>query len=222
MKIWAKTKEWAEGKFLVVRRDGSVPHWPHFVLGARDPAAPATLRAYAKSYKLHSGGILEGAENPYGKTTFDEEYYLSILSLAVDFEDYRVKHGDSDPDAPPHRKDDPDVINAMRGQEALIFVRPDEGNAPKAKANIGGEMSAPPGFWMHETSGVLRPAVEAYLNGDELTVGHIAALRAYLRQWIAGPFADVEDLRRDIDNLTGRREIDNWLDRALARGIDPL
>ena len=29
-----KTKE---GKFLVTRRDGTIPKWPHFVLGGRDP-----------------------------------------------------------------------------------------------------------------------------------------------------------------------------------------
>ena len=34
MKILAKWKEFSEGKFLVVRRDGSIPWWPHFVLGA--------------------------------------------------------------------------------------------------------------------------------------------------------------------------------------------
>jgi hypothetical protein len=28
MKIWAKTSEFSEGKFLVVRRDGSIPCWP--------------------------------------------------------------------------------------------------------------------------------------------------------------------------------------------------
>ena len=43
MKILAKTEEFSEGKFLVVRRDGSIPHWPHFVLGARDPAAPGVM-----------------------------------------------------------------------------------------------------------------------------------------------------------------------------------
>jgi len=47
MKLWAKTTEFSEGKFLVVRRDGSIPAWPHFVIGARDPAAPVALRAYA-------------------------------------------------------------------------------------------------------------------------------------------------------------------------------
>jgi hypothetical protein len=121
MKIWAKTKEFCEGKFLVVRRDGTVPHWPHFVLGARDPFAPIALRAYAEAAR-QSG-------------TFDPEYADSILELAGDFERYRAAHGDGDPDAPPHRHDYPNVISAMRGVGALIAVRPDKRNTPKVTAD---------------------------------------------------------------------------------------
>jgi hypothetical protein len=33
MKIWAKTEEFSEGKYLVVHRDGTTPDWPHFVIG---------------------------------------------------------------------------------------------------------------------------------------------------------------------------------------------
>lgn len=117
MKIWAKTKEFFEGKFLVVRRDGSVPHWPHFVLGARDPAAPAALRAYAAACR-----------NRYG---LDPEYCASIDALAEDFERYRTQQGDGDPDAPPHRTDDPNVISAMRGHDATIAVRIDKQNVNK-------------------------------------------------------------------------------------------
>lgn len=116
MKIWAKTKEFSEGKFLVVRRDGSVPHWPHFVLGARDPAAPVALRAYAAACSANC---------------LDPEYVRSIHELADDFERYREAQGDGDPDAPPHRTDDGNVIDAMRGSFALIAVRPDKGNVPK-------------------------------------------------------------------------------------------
>jgi hypothetical protein len=116
MKIWAKTKEFFEGKFLVVRRDGTVPHWPHFVLGARDPAAPAALRAYARECeRLH----------------FDPEYVESISDLIADFVDYRNAHGDGDPEAPPHRHDNMQVIQAMRGGDATIIVRPDKENATK-------------------------------------------------------------------------------------------
>ncbi len=117
MKIWAKTKEFYEGKFLVVRRDGTVPHWPHFVLGARDPFAPIALRTYAMALR--------------GEPGIDPEYADSIMELAGDFERYRAEQGDGDPDAPPHRKDNPNVISAMRGGGALIAVRPDRRNEPK-------------------------------------------------------------------------------------------
>lgn len=85
-------------------------------------------------------------------------------------------------------------------------------------------MSAPPGYWMNETSGVLRPAVEAYLNHKPMTDAQIAAMRAYLRQWIAGPWAGprIEELRESVDGLTSRRAIVRWLDLAMDEDIDPL
>ena len=82
-----------------------------------------------------------------------------------------------------------------------------------------------PGYWMHETSGVLRPAVEAYLNGTEMTREQVDAMRAYLRQWIAAPSwrgAQVKFLRRAIDDLTSREAIRSWLMIAEEQGIDPL
>ena len=77
---------------------------------------------------------------------------------------------------------------------------------------------------MNETSGVLRPAVEAYLRGGPLDDGQIAALRAYFRQWIAGPWEGpgIEKLRDGIDGLTSRRAIVRWLDLAMKENIDPL
>lgn len=60
-----------------------------------------------------------------------------------------------------------------------------------------------PGYWEHETSGVLRPAVTAYLRGDAMTPDHVAAMRAYLRQWIAGGWVsadgEVAELRASVD-----------------------
>ena len=81
-----------------------------------------------------------------------------------------------------------------------------------------------PGFWTDETSGVLRPAVKAYLNHEPMSGEQIAALRAYLRQWIAAPWAPgsrIERLRAKVDCLQ-REAIDDWLDDALVEGIDPL
>jgi hypothetical protein len=91
-----------------------------------------------------------------------------------------------------------------------------------------------PGYWMYETSGVLRPAVEAYLNHEPLTGQQIAALRAYLRQWImasawdrnphASPKtnANFAEMRAAVDGLTSREAIASWLTRAIDMGIDPL
>ena len=117
MKLWSKTKEFPEGKFLVVRRDGSIPHWPHFVLGARDPAATAGLIAYAAKAE---------------ELGYDPEYVASVRELATkDFPAYLAEQGEGDPEAPPHREDNPNVIEAMRGHHAIISVVRDKQNDPK-------------------------------------------------------------------------------------------
>ena len=95
------------------------------------------------------------------------------------------------------------------------------------KERLLGGRAAPmtmPGFWMDETSGVLRPAVESYLYGEPLSDQQIAALRVYLRQWIAAPWTGpgIERLRAKVDRLQSRAAISDWLDDALDEGIDPL
>lgn len=85
---------------------------------------------------------------------------------------------------------------------------------------------------MYETTGVLRPAIEAYLGGGPMTQAQIAAMRAYLRQWIgastwdthAGPeeHAWLARMRARIDELTSRQAIECWLDDAVWQNIDPL
>lgn len=82
-----------------------------------------------------------------------------------------------------------------------------------------------PFYWQNETSGVLRPAVEAYLRGDDMEQSQIVALRAYLRQWINAPVwvgDGAHALRIAIDRLSSRESIADWLDAAQAEGIDPL
>jgi HAMP domain-containing protein len=86
------------GKYLVTRRDGTIPEWPNFVLGAKDPAAPAAIRAYA---------------NAAEKLKFDAQFVSDMRTLATDFETYRKTHGSSDPDAAPHRKDNPATVELM-------------------------------------------------------------------------------------------------------------
>jgi hypothetical protein len=97
--LWIHNPKTKEGKFLVVRRDGSIVDWPHFVLGARDPATPRALRAYAAEH-AHLGS--------------DPDFVADVYALANSFDEYRAIHGNSDPDAPPHRTDHPTIIEAMR------------------------------------------------------------------------------------------------------------
>lgn len=102
--LWRENPETPEGKYLVKRRDGTIPEWPNFVLGAKDPAAPAALLAYAKAAR--GAGM-------------NEEYCSGIERLATQFESYRMSHGSGDPDRGRHRKDDPETIAEMRsGQSA--------------------------------------------------------------------------------------------------------
>ena len=110
MKLWVMTEEYSEGKYLVVRRDGTVPTWPHFVIGGDDPCAPFALRAYA-----------DEAE----RREFDPEYVESLRVLANNFA--QRTGGKADPDAGPHRVDNPAVIKLMRGEGDLTGLQVQDG-----------------------------------------------------------------------------------------------
>jgi hypothetical protein len=102
MRLWRNSGVAPEGKYLVVRRDATVPAWQWFVLGERDPAAPAALRAYA--YAADRMGM-------------DREYVVDIYAMADEWEKKLDETGPGDPDAAPHRKDDPVIIAAMRNRK---------------------------------------------------------------------------------------------------------
>lgn len=99
--LWHNSEGTREGKYLVQRRDGTVPEWPFFVLAASDPATPLALHAYAEAAAM------------YG---MDFEYVQDIRLLAAEFVRWRNEHPEimGDPDAPPHRTDDPEIIAKMR------------------------------------------------------------------------------------------------------------
>lgn len=96
-RLWRNTEGTREGKYLVQRRDGTVPEWPYFVIGAGDPAAPSALRAYA----LAADGVM------------DPQYVNDLFRLADEFDAWRLEHGAGDPDAPRHREDDPEIVAKM-------------------------------------------------------------------------------------------------------------
>lgn len=97
--LWRKNRETPEGKYLVKRRDGTVVEWPSFVIGAKDPAAPAALLAYATAAELAG---------------MDPGYCRDVRYLAHEFDRYRQAHGEGDPDRGRHRIDDPTTIAEMR------------------------------------------------------------------------------------------------------------
>jgi len=86
------------GKYLVLRRDGTVFEHPFFVLGARDPAAPAALMAY--SVAAEDLGL-------------DPLFAHDVSDLAAEFYAYREEHGAGEPDAGPVRVDDPATVARM-------------------------------------------------------------------------------------------------------------
>lgn len=96
-------------KYLVVRRDGTVPDWPYLVLGAKDPAASFTLRKYAEKAK---------------ELGIDNDYCLSILQLADKFDEYKDKNGTSIPSELSNRKNDPAIIQMINGRSgAYIYTK---------------------------------------------------------------------------------------------------
>lgn len=99
--LFHNNPETSEGKYLVQRRDGTVPEWPFFVIAASDPAAPLTLHAYADAASM------------YG---MDYEYARQIHLMAAEFVQWRKDHPEvvGDPDAPRHRVDDPEIVAKMR------------------------------------------------------------------------------------------------------------
>ncbi len=97
--LWRNNPETSEGKYLVKRRDGTVVEWPNFVLGAKDPAAPTALRAYASAAS---------------RLGMNSEFIDDVFALADSFERYRLEHGEGDPDRGRHRKDDPSTVAEMK------------------------------------------------------------------------------------------------------------
>jgi hypothetical protein len=80
--------------------------------------------------------------------------------------------------------------------------------------------------WREDT-GELRQAVEKYLGDEAMTARDIALVRIFLRRSIEAkhPHASasmMDVLHTQVDDITMRGDIDRWLDRAAAEGIDPL
>jgi hypothetical protein len=81
-----------------------------------------------------------------------------------------------------------------------------------------------PKHWANETTGVLRPVVEAYLRGEPLNATQVAVMRIYLQHWISADWGnlDVDELRQAAKRIATRTDVVKWLNMAVALGLDPL
>ncbi len=112
----------------------------------------------------------------------------------------------------------------------IAMPEPKPADAPGGGVLLDRNDPRAPKYWMYETSGVLKPAIEAYLEGREMSASDVGAMRAYLRQWICSPVWEVggeageelEKLRRDLNGIQTRDDITKWLHAALREGHDPL
>lgn len=97
--LFSKGQKLKGGKYLVMRRDGTIPDWPWFVLGGRDPMAAWALRFYAVLAFLWRK---------------DWQYVRDCWEMARDFDAHRRQTGSGDPDGARHRIDDPDTVRKMQ------------------------------------------------------------------------------------------------------------
>jgi hypothetical protein len=95
-------RESMKDKFLVIRRDGTVPAWPWLVLGGRDPWAIEAARAYADAAERGGG---------------DPDYIAHIRSMVTEMEEF-PKDGDHE-----FGPDDPAIIQVMRdARGGKVFI----------------------------------------------------------------------------------------------------
>lgn len=104
------------GKFLVLRRDGSVPDWSWFVLGAADKAAPEALYAYADAVRVPmcSAEVWDYSRDVH-------KIGDAFVKERVEREKAGKKKGD--PEAGKHRTDDPLIIALMKGEVTWPEIR---------------------------------------------------------------------------------------------------
>lgn len=104
-----------------------------------------------------------------------------------------------------------------------------EENSPMS--NHGPELLDPgdpraPKYWMYETSGVLKPVIEAFLAGTLLTPAQVRLMQSYLYQWVNSPVwapdGAVEALRLRVAAIKTHRDVVAAIDISVQLGMDPL
>lgn len=164
--IWRKIPGFVGCKYLVVRRDGTIPRWPWFVLGADDPSAPAALRAYADACEVES--VKRVAP---GLPAIDPAYIESVRGLAVEWANRPPAQ--ADPDAPPHRVDNAYIVDMMIGNGDLAGYLPTDGDG--FPLPVSGEAAASSGTPRYDYNKAIAAAAREYQSAvttHDLSRGH--------------------------------------------------
>lgn len=111
-------------------------------------------------------------------------------------------------------------------EDMLRRAARDDGAAGSGlRAHIEARGTTARGYRVNKTNGILGPAVEAYLGGDELGETGLIALRQYLKRSIPEPswrVEGVEGLHQRVEGLDTREKLKEWLLDARELGINPL
>ncbi len=99
----------------------------------------------------------------------------------------------------------------------LVFV-------PNADYPYPFKVTPPPRFWMEEQTGALAEAVDAYMNGENLSTVQLNLIKLYLTQYIeravlAGD-ANRPDLLGQITKLRTSRDIEEFADNVSEVGAE--
>jgi hypothetical protein len=112
-----------EPKYKLTRTsDGTVPDWPYFVLGARDPAANAAMQAYL--IRITQLG-------------YSEEYIDTVDAIADQMEDHFSDHAPSDVGQPRTLCLNDLAVLCAEAEDALRWCSGSDDFAPGGKAELG-------------------------------------------------------------------------------------
>lgn len=173
-RLWRNGPSTREGKYpVLLRRDGTVPGFEWFVLGSRDPASIAALRAYADETKTRGWdpayttdlyALAESWLRSQGAERLDRIERAQATRYSDDPRNNYLSElpKPADPDGPKHRTDDPDVLAFPEGLAAY--------RAPAEAMARAIEVLLDP----------VQGAIEA-LGGEENE--HVLELRTALQAW---------------------------------------
>jgi hypothetical protein len=88
------------------------------------------------------------------------------------------------------------------------------------------DVPVPPRFWMEEDSGLLAPAVDAYINGEKLDAQQLELLQLYLRQFLERAVltgaANRNKLLARVARLRSAHDIERFADELAEWGVEPF